>query len=138
MIQAMRWEDLGLVEMIVRCRAGIVLNVLVASLMITDGVVGLVKPQLYAPVIASDGWGPETVLPVALLAFVSGVLHAVPRTAVLGAILITGFAGGALAVHLRVTQAVIWPELVNMALGVGAWGGLWLQDSRLRALLPLR
>jgi hypothetical protein len=119
-------------------RAGIVVGALVVLVMIADGLVGLLRPQLIAPVMAADGWGSETLLPVALLALVSGVLHAIPRTAVLGAILITGFAGGALGAHLRVTQAVIWPEMVNVALGVGAWAGLWLRDPRLRALLPLR
>ena len=113
-------------------------QLLVALVMLADGLAGLLYPQGMADVMASDGWGPETSFPVAVFALVSGVVYAVPRTAVLGAILITGFAGGALATHLRVTQAIIWPELVNVALGVGAWGGLWLRDSRLRALLPLR
>lgn len=88
--------------------------------------------------MSADGWGSETLLPVAMLALVSGVLYAVPRTAVLGAILITGFVGGALSVHLGVTQEVILPEIINVALGVGAWGGLWLRDPRLRTLIPLR
>jgi hypothetical protein len=88
--------------------------------------------------MSSDGWGSATLFPVAMLALVSGAFYAIPRTAVLGAILITGFVGGALAAHLRVTQAVILPEIINVALGVGAWGGLWLRDSRLCALLPLR
>lgn len=119
-------------------RIGLAVQLLVALVMLADGLAGLLYPQGMADVMASDGWGPETLFPVAVFAFVSGVVYAVPRTAVLGAILITGFAGGALAAHLRVTQAIIWPELVNVALGVGAWGGLWLRDPRLRALLPLR
>lgn len=119
-------------------RSRIVVSTIVALAMTADGLVGLLRPQLFAPEMASDGWGSETLLPVALLALVSGLAYAVPRTAVLGAILITGFVGGALAAHLRVTQVVILPEIVNVALGVGAWGGLWLRDPRLRALLPLR
>lgn len=118
--------------------AGVALTAVVALVMIADGLVGLLQPQLLAADMASDGWGQETFIPVAVCALVGGILYAVPRTAVLGAILITGFVGGALAAHLRVTQAVIWPEIVNVALGVGAWGGLWLRDPRLRALLPLR
>ncbi len=119
-------------------RTGVVVSTLVALLMITDGLVGLLQPQVFASDMSSDGWGSATLFPVAMLALVSGVFYAVPRTAALGAILITGFVGGALAAHLRVTQAVILPEIINVALGVGAWGGLWLRDSRLRALLPLR
>ena len=119
-------------------RAGVVVSAMVAFIMIADGLIGLVRPQVFAGDMASDGWGPETLFPVALLALVSGVLYAVPRTAVSGAILITGFVGGALAAHLRVTQAVILSEIINVALGVGAWGGLWLRDIRVRVLLPLR
>lgn len=119
-------------------RAGVVVSTVVAFIMIADGLIGLLRPQVFAADMASDGWGRETLFPVALLALVSGVLYAVPRTAVSGAILITGFVGGALAAHLRVTQAVILPEIINVALGVGAWGGLWLRDIRVRALLPLR
>jgi len=119
-------------------RAGVVVSALVALIMIADGLVGLLQPQVFASDMSSDGWGSATLFPVAVLALVSGVLYAVPRTAVLGAILITGFVGGALAAHLRVTQAVILPEVINMLLGVGVWGGLWLRDPRLRALLPLR
>jgi hypothetical protein len=119
-------------------RAGVVVSTLVALLMIADGLVGLLQPQVFASDMSSDGWGPGTLFPVAVLALVSGAFYAVPRTAVLGAILITGFVGGALAAHLRVTQAVILPEIINVAMGVGAWGGLWLRDSRLRTLLPLR
>lgn len=119
-------------------RAGVLVSTVVAFIMITDGLIGLLQPSVFASDMASDGWGSETLFSVAMLALVSGVFYAVPRTAVLGAILITGFVGGALAAHLRVTQAVILPEIINVALGVGAWGGLWLRDTRLRGLLPLR
>lgn len=119
-------------------RAGVVVSTLVALIMIADGLAGLLQPQMFASDMASDGWSSATLFPVAVLALVSGIFYAVPRTAVLGAILITGFVGGALAAHLRVTQAVILPEIINVVLGLGAWGGLWLRDPRLRALLPLR
>lgn len=119
-------------------RTGTALGAVVAFLMIVDGLLGLLRPQWFAPEMAADGWGAETLFPVALLALVSGVLHAIPRTAVLGAILITGFVGGALATHLRMTQSIILPEIINVLLGVGAWGGLWLRDPRVRRLLPLR
>lgn len=113
-------------------------STLVALLLIADGLVGLLQPRVFASDMASDGWGSATLVPVAVFALLSGVVYAVPRTAVMGAIVITGFVGGALAAHLRVTQAVILLEIINLALGVGAWGGLWLRAPRFRAVLPLR
>ena len=65
-------------------RAGVLVSALVAFILITDRLIGLLQPDVLAPDMASDGWGPETLFPVAMLAFVSGVLYAVPRTAVLG------------------------------------------------------
>jgi DoxX-like family len=81
---------------------------------------------------------PESVilgLGIALLA--STVVYLIPRTSVLGAILLTGYLGGAVATHVRVGDnlfSVIFPVL----LGALLWGGLVLRDARLRALLPLR
>ena len=62
------------------------------------------------------------------------VLYAVPRTAVLGAVLLTGYLGGAIATHVRLGEAFTPPLL----LGVLVWAGLFLRDARLRSLLPLR
>lgn len=114
---------------------GRMISALTAFVMIADGLTGLFRPDLIATLIAGDGWPPETVLPIATLALAGGVLYAIPRTAVLGAIVITGFVGGALAVHLRVTLTLIWPEIVNVLIGVAAWTGLYLRDARVRTLL---
>ena len=114
---------------------GRAISALVAAVMISDGVVGLLWPHLIVIAMAGDGWPPRTVLPIALAALAGGLLHAFPRTSMLGAIVITGFVGGALAVHLRVTPNLIWPEVVNILIGVAAWVGLYLRDSRLRALM---
>jgi hypothetical protein len=65
------------------------------------------------------------------------VLYVLPRTAVLGAILLTGYLGGAVASHVRVGEG--WfPTLFPAIFGALLWGGLYLRDSRLRQLLPLR
>lgn len=117
---------------------GRVISGVTALVMIADGITGLVRPNLIASAMAGDGWPAATVLPIALLALTSGVLYAIPRTAMLGAIAITGFAGGALAVHLRMTLDVIWPEIVNILIAVAAWAGLALRDPKLRALLLAR
>lgn len=65
-------------------------------------------------------------------------LYAWPRTAVLGAILVTGYLGGAVATHLRVDSPLFGYTLFAVYVGIAAWAGLWLRDSRLRALLPFR
>jgi hypothetical protein len=64
-------------------------------------------------------------------------LYAIPRTAVLGAVLTTGLLGGAVAAHLRLADPVFTHTLFGVYVGVMAWGGLWLRDARLRALLPI-
>ena len=65
------------------------------------------------------------------------ILYAVPRTAVLGAILVAGFFGGAICTHFRVGELGSPAELVATAIGIIAWAGLWLRNPRLRELLPL-
>ena len=66
------------------------------------------------------------------------VLYALPRTALFGAVLLTGYLGGAVAIHLRVGSPVFSSTLFGVYLGIMVWCGLWLRDSRLRALFPLR
>jgi len=68
---------------------------------------------------------------------ICALLYAVPRTAVLGAILLTGYLGGAVAMHFRVGSPLFSHTLFGVYLGVLAWAGLWFRDPRLRALLPI-
>jgi hypothetical protein len=82
------------------------------------------------------GWQ-ESALP--LLAFLqlgAIVLYVIPRTAVLGAVILTGYLGGAIATYVRMGEP--YPVLVPLSTAVFAWFGLWLRDERLRALLPIR
>jgi DoxX-like family len=65
------------------------------------------------------------------------LLYAIPRTSVLGAILLTGYLGGAVASHLRVGSPLLGFTLFGVYLGLLTWSGLWLRDPRLRALIPL-
>ncbi|MEP9358123.1 DoxX family protein [Sphingomonas sp. KR3-1] len=68
---------------------------------------------------------------------VCGLLYAYPRTAVLGAILLTGYLGGAIAMHFRVGNPLFSHTLFGVYLGVIAWGGLWFRDPRVRVLIPI-
>jgi hypothetical protein len=78
---------------------------------------------------------PEPMMrPLGVLELLCVLVYAVPRTAVLGAILLTGYIGGAMLTHLRIGE----PVYVHVALGVVLWLGLFLREPRLRHLLPLR
>ncbi|MCE9669335.1 DoxX family protein [Myxococcus stipitatus] len=81
-----------------------------------------------------SGFAPSTILGIGIAEVASAVLFAIPQTSVLGAILVTGYLGGATATHVRQGDNILFPVL----LGVLAWGSLFLRDPRLRALLPLR
>jgi hypothetical protein len=65
------------------------------------------------------------------------VLYVYPRTAILGAILLTGYLGGAVAAHLRIDSPLFTHVLFDVYLGILAWGGLWLRDPRLQVVFPL-
>jgi len=80
------------------------------------------------------GWSLEMVPSLAFLELSCAFIYLIPRSAVLGAVLITGLLGGAMATHIRVGD----PTFVHIVLGVLVWGGLYLRDPRLRSLLPLR
>lgn len=76
--------------------------------------------------------------PLGTVILACAVLYAVPRTAVLGAVILTGLLGGAVAAQLRIGTPLLSHVLFGVYVGVLAWGGLWLRDQRLRALMPLR
>jgi len=80
------------------------------------------------------GWPIESILVIGTLEVVSVLLYLIPRTTVLGAILLTGYLGGAIATHLRVNEAVP----LQVLFGVLVWAALFLREERLRALLPIR
>ena len=82
------------------------------------------------------GWQVPALPMIASLQLTASVLYLIPQTAVLGAILLTGYMGGAVASYVRIGEW--YPPLVPFTTAVLAWGGLWLRDARLRELMPLR
>lgn len=80
------------------------------------------------------GWDIKLAVGLGILELVCTVIYAIPRTAVLGAILLTGYLGGAIATHVRIGDDFTPPLIMGLML----WGGLYLRDARLRALLPVR
>jgi hypothetical protein len=112
---------------------GWVLSGLVVSGLIFSGVMKLVKPAALVEEFTRLEW-PDVALALGIVEIACALIYAIPQTAVLGAILITGYLGGAIATHVRIEEGFISP----LVIAVLAWIGLYLRDARLRALLPLR
>lgn len=117
---------------------GWVLSAIVILALAADAAVDLFAPSLIGPQMEETGFPAGLATAVGLIILVCVVLYAIPRTAVLGAILTTGFFGGAICAHLRLGEIGSMPQLISLLLGVMAWGGLYLRDERIRRLLPLR
>lgn len=117
---------------------GRILSALVVVILLADAAVNLFAPQLLKAEMAATGFPVEMAPVLAALMLLCAAVYAYPRTAVLGAILITGFCGGAICLHLRLGEIGSPPQLVCLVIGVLAWAGLFLRDPSLRTVLPLR
>ncbi|HEV8177611.1 MAG TPA: DoxX family protein [Gemmatimonadales bacterium] len=116
------------------CRIGCCLSGLVSLFLLMDGGARLDGFAPYVEGLTKFGYSPTLAPWIGLSLLVSTVLYLVPRTTVLGAILITGYLGGATATQMRVGDP--W-FLFPVAFDVMAWAGLWCRSPRIRALLPL-
>ncbi|ATB44238.1 membrane protein [Cystobacter fuscus] len=92
------------------------------------------NPQVVQGWQEKQGYPLSTLVPIGVVELLCVVLYAVPRTAVLGALLLTAYLGGAVATHVRISDPFTSPIII----GVVVWAGLYLRDARIRALVPLR
>lgn len=115
-------------------RTGLVLSWLVILFCLFDGGARLAGFAPYVQGMPKFGYDPALAPSIGLSLLVSTILYAVPRTGVLGAILLTGYLGGAVATQVRVGDP--W-FLFPAVMGALAWGGLWCRSPRIRELLPL-
>ena len=120
--------------------AGCILSALVVAFRLLDGGMKLVPLEVVVRTTADLGYPPSPTLirAIGLLGLACALLYAVPRTAVLGAVLLTAYMGGAVATHVRVGSPLFSHVLFGVYLALLAWGGLFLRDPAIRALLPLR
>ncbi len=84
------------------------------------------------------GYPEKVVVAIGVVLLICTLLYVIPQTSILGAILLTGYLGGAIATHMRVGNPLFTHVLFPVYVGVMVWGGLFLRDNRLRALIPLR
>ena len=114
---------------------GRLFSALPVLLLLFSGTMKVLRPESIVDAFVKEfGYPQSAILGIGIAELVSVALYAIPQTAVLGAILLTGFLGGAAATHVRVGQPFFAPVIV----GVFVWSGLFLRDERLRALLPWR
>jgi len=117
---------------------GWVLSAIVILALAADAAVDLFFPSLIKAEMEATGFAADHAGLLGMIILVCAILYAIPRTAVLGAILTTGFLGGAICAHFRLGELGSPLQLISLFLGVLAWGGLYLRDQRVRALLPIR
>lgn len=114
---------------------GRVLSGLAILFFLIDGVMKLFKPAVVVTATLGLGFPESEIVGIGVVALISIALYAVPRTAVLGAILLTGYLGGAIASKVRI-EAPLFDIVFALVFALFIWGGLWLRNPRLRALLP--
>jgi hypothetical protein len=116
------------------------LSGLVILFLLFDGAIKLVPWPVVMETLDRIGYGSSETLARTLGAVTVActVLYAIPPTSILGAILLTGYFGGAMASHLRIGSPLFTHTLFGLYLGLMVWGGLWLRDRKLRALMPWR
>ncbi len=121
-------------------RVGLALSVLATLFLLADGVSQLLAAPPVIGAAADIGWPttPGVWQGIGAALVVSTLLYAIPRTAVLGAVLIAGYLGGAISAHVRIGQGAVPPILVALAIAGLVWGGRWLRDARVRALTQAR
>lgn len=114
------------------------LSGLAIAFFVMDGLMKLAQPQVVIDATRQIGWPVDavTLMTLGLILLACTAFYAFPRTAMLGAILLTGYLGGAVASHARHGDPLFTHDLFGVYLGLVVWGGLWLRDSRIRSLIP--
>lgn len=117
--------------------AGYIISALAVLFLIFDGVIKVLKLAPAVEATTQLGYPESLIVSIGIIELVCLAIYVIPRTAILGAILLTGYLGGAIATNLRAGTPlfnVVFPIII----GALIWGGIYLRDERLRALVPLR
>ncbi len=118
--------------------AGYIISGVAAIFLLIDAVMKFVQPAEVVSATEALGYDRSVILPLGIILLVSVILYIFPRTTVLGAILLTGYLGGAVATHVRLSNPVFSHVLVPVYFGIFIWLGLWLRKPLLRGYIPLR
>jgi DoxX-like family len=120
-----------------RVRTGWTISGLIAAFVLFDSLIKFAKPAAVVEAFARTGWPIELAATIGAILLTCTVLYLIPRTSVLGAILLTGYLGGAVATNLRLQNPLFTYTLFPVYFGVLTWIALWLREARLRTVFPL-
>lgn len=112
---------------------GRILSILPCILLLMSGAMKFIRPPGFDEGLAHMGWTADKMTYLGMVEIACVVIYLIPRTAVIGAMLLTAYMGGAIATHARVGDLFLLQILIGMAF----WGGLWLRDPRLKQLIPI-
>jgi uncharacterized membrane protein YphA (DoxX/SURF4 family) len=113
---------------------GRVMSTLPVLMLLMSAVMKLMKPPAVVEGFTKFGFPEHLILVIGVIELVCTIVYIIPQTAVIGAILLTGYMGGAIVTHLRAGD----PVFIQIIFGIVIWGGIYLRDPRLRKLIPLR
>jgi hypothetical protein len=119
-----------------RLWTGRVMSALPVLFLIFDATMKIVRNPFVVEASAKIGFPDASIQPIGLVLLTCVVLYVIPRTAVLGAVLLTGYLGGAVATHVRLGDPLLSHTLFPLYFGVLLWGGLFLRDRRVRTIVP--
>lgn len=117
---------------------GRALSILAILFLLFDGIMKLVRPLPVTQAMAKLGFPQDLSVPIGVVLLICTALYALPRTSVFGAVLLTGYLGGAVVSQMRINAPVLGNTLFPVYFAGLMWAGLYLRESRLAALLPLR
>jgi hypothetical protein len=121
-----------------RLWTGCILSILPALFLLLDGVMKLMKPEIVVKTTVEIGYQENIIVPLGIVLLICTVLYLIPQTSALGAVLLTGYLGGAVATNARIGSPLFSHILFPVYIGVLLWGGLFLRDPRVSALIPFR
>ncbi|MEQ8582639.1 MAG: DoxX family protein [Marinoscillum sp.] len=115
-----------------------IMSGIVLLFMLMDSIMKFIQPPVVVETTVALGFAEDQIYILGILGLLSTLLYALPKTSILGAVLLTGYWGGVIATHLRLDNPLFSHLLFPVYLAILAWGGLWLVNEQLRALFPFR
>lgn len=123
----------------IRLWTGRIMSLLVILFMLFDAIIKFLKPaEVIKTTVNELGYGEHHIILHGFFSLIPTILYSIPRTSILGAVLLTAHLGGAIASHLRVDNPVFSHTLFPVYIATLMWGGVWLRDEHLRSIFPFK